>query len=105
MMNAIEVATKDKLWVKSVRGDFMEEMNFKFSVILCSAYYVRGTVLNIDGTKLSETGPLPRWYDKHINRSSQCSIVIISLNIYGITYRVPSTEDRAVEKADMISST
>lgn len=88
-----------------IRGDFMEEMNFKFSVILCSAYYVRGTVLNIDGTKQTETGPLPRWYDKHINRSSQCSIVIISLNIYGITYRVPSTEDRAVEKADMISST
>lgn len=59
MMSAIEVATKDKLWVKSVKRDFMEQMNFQFSVILWSAYYVRGTVLSIDGIKLSETGPLP----------------------------------------------
>lgn len=47
-MSAIEVETKDKsLWVRTVRRDFMEEMNLEFSVNLWSAYHV----LNIDGIK------------------------------------------------------
>lgn len=47
-MSAIEVETKAKsLWVRTVRRDFMEEMNLEFSVNLWSAY----RVLNIDGIK------------------------------------------------------
>lgn len=79
-MSAIEAKTKDKSSrVRAVWRDFVEEMNLEFTVNLWSAYYVLG----IDVIKLSKTGPLPLWYDRHINRSLQYNVIIALINIYG----------------------